>query len=223
MVKQERAARTRRALIHAAAEVFAEMGFVPASLGAISARAGVSNGALHFHFANKSMLAEAVEVKAAETVRRLTETTRARHGDSLQGVVDGMHALIGALADDVVVRAGFQLAGDITRRAESPLRQEWQRWVDDSLHRAQHAGALATGVSWRDAARVVVAVTVGLEVLGGEDSSWLSRQSVTRVWELLLPLLSDRQDMGGLVPSGSRAPGAVPPPRAQSRLTRPEW
>ena len=62
MVKQERAARTRQALIQAAAEVFAEEGFVTASLSTISRRAGVSNGALHFHFANKGMLADAVEV-----------------------------------------------------------------------------------------------------------------------------------------------------------------
>ncbi|MFB7502322.1 ScbR family autoregulator-binding transcription factor [Streptomyces broussonetiae] len=221
MVKQERAARTRRSLIHAAAEVFAQTGFVPASLGAISARAGVSNGALHFHFANKGMLAEAVEAEATEAVRRLTEAARARHGDSLQTVVDAMHALIGALAEDVVVRAGFELAGDIARRTASPLRREWQHWVEDSLRRAEHAGALAEGVSWKDAARVVVAVGVGLEVLGGEDATWLSRQSVTRIWDLLLPLLTDRPDLGAPVSSGSRA-AAVVPPRAQPRLTQPE-
>jgi AcrR family transcriptional regulator len=222
MVKQERAARTRRSLIHAAAEVFAEAGFVPASLGVISARAGVSNGALHFHFANKGLLAEAVEAEAVETVRRITEAAQARHeNDPLQAVVDAMHALVGALAEDVVVRAGFELAGDIARRAASPLRQEWQRWVEDSLRRAERAGALADGVSWKDAARVVVAVSVGLEVLGGEDASWLSRQSVTRIWDLLLPLLTDRPDLGAPVPSGSRA-RAVVPPRAQPRLTRPE-
>jgi len=217
MVKQERAARTRRSLIHAAAEVFAEAGFVPATLSAISARAGVSNGALHFHFANKAVLAEAVEVEAAETVRRLTEMARGQHGDTLQALVDAMHALISAVADDVVVRAGFELAGDIARRTHSPLRQEWQRWVEDRLRRAEHTGALAEGVSWKDAARVVVAVTTGLEVLGGEDVSWLSRQSVSRVWALLLPLLTDRSAPGTLVSAGSRSP-AVVPLRAQPQL-----
>ncbi|MBL1087692.1 TetR/AcrR family transcriptional regulator [Streptomyces actinomycinicus] len=216
MVKQERAARTRRSLIHAAAEVFAEMGFVSASLGAISARAGVSNGALHFHFANKSVLAEAVEAEAVEAVRRLTEEARDRQGDSLQAVVDAMHALVGALAEDIVVRAGFEIAGDMARGTRSPLRQEWQRWVEDSLRRAERAGALAGGVSWKDAARVVVAVTAGLELLGGEDASWLSRQSVTRIWELLLPLLSGRPGPGALVPSGSQT-AVVAVPRAQVR------
>ncbi|MEX1656979.1 ScbR family autoregulator-binding transcription factor [Streptomyces pseudovenezuelae] len=220
MVKQERAARTRRSLIHAAAEVFAEVGFVPATLNVISARAGVSNGALHFHFANKAMLAEAVEAEAAETMHRLTEAARGRHGDSLQALVDAMHALLGALADDIVVRAGFELAGDVARRAHSPLRQEWQRWVEDRLRRAERTGALAEGVSWKDAACVVVAVTAGLEVLGGQDISWLSRQSVSRVWALLLPLLTDQRAPGALVSAGSRSPATAL--RAQPQLTQPE-
>ncbi|WP_406415619.1 TetR family transcriptional regulator [Streptomyces sp. NBC_00873] len=221
MVKQERAARTRRSLIQAAAEVFAEVGFVHASLGAISKRAGVSNGALYFHFANKSMLAEAVEAEATETVRRLTEGARARQGDSLQSVVDATHELMGTLAQDVVVRGGFELAGDIARRAKSPLRKEWQRWVEDSLRRAERSGGLADGVSWVDAARVIVAATTGLEVLGGRDASWLSRQNLTRFWELLLPRLTDQRALNTLVCSGSRPPTAVPA-RAQSQLTAPE-
>ncbi|MFI5687551.1 ScbR family autoregulator-binding transcription factor [Streptomyces sp. NPDC051636] len=221
MVKQERAVRTRRSLIQAAAEVFAEVGFVPASLGAISQRAGVSNGALHFHFANKSMLAEAVEAEAAETVRRLTEAAQARQRDPLQSVVDATHELMAVLDQDVVVRGGFELAGDIARRTKSPLRKEWQRWVEDSLRRAERGGVLAEGVSWGDAARVIVAATVGLEVLGGRDASWLSQQNVTRFWELLLPRLTGRRDLGASVGSGSRPSTAVPA-QARSRLASPE-
>lgn len=204
MVKQERAARTRRSLIHAAAEVFAEVGFVSASLGAISRRAGVSNGALHFHFANKSTLAEAVEAEAAEKVRQLTGAAQARHGDSLQSVVDAMHALCAALADDVVVRGGFELGCDVARRTTSPLRCEWQRWVEESLSRAERSGALAEGVSHESAARMIVALTVGLQALGG-DAHWLSRQNVTGFWDLLLPGVTDRRDLAGVVSSGSRA------------------
>ncbi|POX51981.1 hypothetical protein C3489_18695 [Streptomyces sp. Ru71] len=210
MVKQERAARTRRALIQAAAEVFAEVGFVPASLATISQRAGVSNGALHFHFSSKTTLAEAVEAEAVERVRRLTEAARARHSDSLQAVVDALHELTKALAQDVVVRGGFQLAGDIARRPTSPLHTEWQNWVEDSLRRAAQGGALADGVSWADAARVIVAVTVGLEVLGGKDGFWLSQQNVTRFCELLMPPLADRRALGTLVWSGTRRPAVAP-------------
>ncbi|MFJ3673962.1 ScbR family autoregulator-binding transcription factor [Streptomyces sp. NPDC090106] len=204
MVKQERAARTRHALIQAAAAVFAEEGFVTASLSTISRRAGVSNGALHFHFANKSMLADAVEAQAAEVVRGITEAARARQGDSLQAVVDATHELMGALAHDVVVRGGFELAGDCARRGEASLRTQWQSWVEDSFRRAERNGALAEGVSWADSARVIVAATAGFEVLGGGDTSWLSRQNVTRFWEVILPRLAGRRDLERLLSAGSR-------------------
>ncbi|WP_329374986.1 ScbR family autoregulator-binding transcription factor [Streptomyces sp. NBC_01483] len=203
MVKQERAARTRHALIHAAAAVFAEEGFVSASLSTISKRAGVSNGALHFHFTNKSVLAEAVEAEAVQTVRRITEAARARQGDSLQAVVDATHELMGSLAQDIVVRGGFELAGAVARRGEPSPRTQWQRWVEDSLRRTERAGTLAEGVSWADGARVVVAATVGFEVLGGADVSWLSRQNVTRFWEVMLPRLADRSALDRLVSAGS--------------------
>lgn len=209
MVKQERAARTRRSLIQAAAEVFAEHGFVPASLGAISKRAGVSNGALHFHFANKNMLAEAVETEAIEAVRRLTAAAGARQANSLQCVVDATHDLTRSLLQDAVVRGGFELANDIQRRAKSPLRAEWRQWVEDSLRAAQRGGALAEGVSPAEAARVIVAATVGLEVLGGADPTWLARQNVTRFWEMLLPRLANRRGVDTLVCAGSRPPTAA--------------
>ncbi|MDQ0585885.1 ScbR family autoregulator-binding transcription factor [Streptomyces rishiriensis] len=212
MVKQERAARTRHALIQAAATVFAEEGFVTASLSTISRRAGVSNGALHFHFANKHLLAEAVEAGAAEAVRRITEAAQARQGgSSLQSVVDATHELMGSLAHDSVVRAGFGLAGDLARRREPSPRTQWQHWVEDVLRRAEHGGALAHGVSAADGARVIVAATAGLEVLGGQDASWLSRQTVTGFWEVLLPRLADRRDLDALVSAGSQHPPAVPP------------
>ncbi|MFD9393240.1 ScbR family autoregulator-binding transcription factor [Streptomyces sp. NPDC060000] len=209
MVKQERAARTRRALIQAAAEVFAQEGFVPASLSAISERAGVSNGALHFHFANKRMLAEAVEAEAAETLRRITEAARARQTNSLQWVVDATHELMDFLARDVVVRGGFELAADAARRAESPLRGQWQGWVEDALRTAERRGTLAEGVSWTDGACVIIAATTGFEVLGGTDAAWLARRNVTRLWELLLPRLADGQGLAALASAGSRPPTAA--------------
>ncbi|WAX82221.1 TetR/AcrR family transcriptional regulator [Streptomyces sp. KMM 9044] len=76
LVKKARAARTRCSLIQAAAEVFAEVGFVPASPGAIGERAGFSNGALYFRFTTRSMLAETVETETAESARRITEPER---------------------------------------------------------------------------------------------------------------------------------------------------
>ncbi|HET9383202.1 MAG TPA: hypothetical protein VFP69_20555, partial [Streptomyces sp.] len=165
--------------------------------------------ALHFHFANKNMLAEAVETEATEAIRRLTAAAQARQGNALQCVVDATHDLMRSLLQDSIVRGGFELAGDVRRRTNSPLRAVWRQWVEDSLRAAQRSGTLAEGVSPADAARVIVAATAGLEVLGGADATWLGRQNVTRLWELLLPRLADRRRLDSLVCAGSRPPTAT--------------
>ncbi|WP_405983458.1 ScbR family autoregulator-binding transcription factor [Streptomyces sp. NBC_00872] len=204
MVKQERAARTRRSLIRAAAEVFADEGYVPASLTMISRRAGVSNGALHFHFVSKEALARAVEEEAAQKVRLITERCRLAGAVGLQLLVDATHTLMRSLDDDVIVRAGFELSGDISRPRGINLRREWRRWVEGELERVASDGGLADGVAPDDVASALMAATVGFEVLGArDDREWISRRTLTRFWELMLPAMAPRQAIGTLVTCGS--------------------
>ncbi|MFF9335577.1 ScbR family autoregulator-binding transcription factor [Streptomyces albogriseolus] len=192
MVKQERALRTRQALIRAGAELFAREGFVAASLSTISGEAGVSNGALHFHFESKRALARAVEDEALARLRLVIEESLGRDGRALPALVDATYGLVDRIAEDVVVRAGFELGDDPGRGESASLRREWQHWVEETVRRAERDGWLTRGVSADDAATVVVAATVGFEVLGGEEAAWLSQERVAGLWKLLLPRLTER-------------------------------
>lgn len=192
MVKQERAARTRQALIRAGAEVFAEEGFSRASLTTISRRAGVSNGALHFHFVNKQALKQAIVSQALETVCQIVRDAGGRDCGPLEELVTATRRLMSRIGDDAVVRAGFGLSGDPGRGGGPSVRREWQRWVEGVLLRADEDGWLAEEVSSGDAAIVVVAATIGFEVLSGTDEAWLSEERLTRFWGLLLPRLTGR-------------------------------
>ncbi|WP_328891873.1 ScbR family autoregulator-binding transcription factor [Streptomyces sp. NBC_00316] len=190
MVKQVRAARTREALIRAAAEVFADDGYALASLPAISKRAGVSTGALHFHFASKDVLAAEVEGAAFERVARLAEHCRAAAGTSLQSLVDTSSGLLHALADDPVVRAGFRLGGDPSRKNDSELLHWWHGRVRDLIVDAQGAGELERTVSADAATTVIVASMVGFGALGVADRTWLSAERVAPFWSFLVPRLA---------------------------------
>ncbi|TLS46342.1 TetR/AcrR family transcriptional regulator [Streptomyces montanus] len=86
MAKQERAVRTRNALIESAAELFSKDGFEVVSLSMISARAGVSNGALHFHFASKAALGAAVWEAAAQRLRQITTDGAAGSGSGARAI-----------------------------------------------------------------------------------------------------------------------------------------
>lgn len=204
MVKQERAARTRRALIQAAAETFAGEGYVPASLPVISERAGVSKGALHFHFESKDALARAVEEEAAQAVERIIDSAQRRSGlTRLELLADVMRGLMTRMASDVVVRAGFQMDGDVTRKGSLALSRRWQAWVGEVLRQAEREGELAEGVSWSAMTTTVVAATAGLRVLAAQDETWRSAARVDQVWSVLLSPPAAQQIPQRAAPHGS--------------------
>ncbi|MFE9436542.1 TetR family transcriptional regulator [Streptomyces sp. NPDC006640] len=326
MTRQERAVRTREALIEAAADLFDRDGQEVTSLAAVTAKAQVSAGALYFHFATKADLADAVTRTALSRLRQITgapattpadtnghatgngngsgsgsgsgneneneggdgsrngggneneggdgsrngggsgwggdartQAARGVRGDraaappargpapaaggargdrvgEVQQLIDTTHVLVRGLADDVVLRAGFALdrAGGQRPARERPvgegpagrvagkggtggerpgrwpevggsLRGVWSGWVHETLAAAGTRGALAPGVSPGDAAAVVVAATVGFEVLGAQDPLWLAPHRLTRFWTLLLPALVPPPAREALHPEGSPA------------------
>ncbi|MFF4324674.1 ScbR family autoregulator-binding transcription factor [Streptomyces sp. NPDC001568] len=213
MVKQERAARTRDTLVRAAAEVFAEEGFGTASISAISKRAGVSTGGLHFHFGSKGALAEAVAERASEKLRAITVSRRSG-GDVLQVLIDSSHDLMALLERDPVVSAGFGLSagGGVAPAAVRAggagwdLRTQWQRWVEATFRAADREGLLADGVSPQAAAAAVVAAMVGFGVLGAGGFPRVGPSSLTRYWALMLPRLAAPGSLDELEPGGSGAP-----------------
>ncbi|MFE0178744.1 ScbR family autoregulator-binding transcription factor [Streptomyces sp. NPDC059002] len=218
MSKQERAARTRHALIHSAAVQFERHGYTQARLVEISAGAGVSTGALHFHFDNKEAVAQAVENEAALTLHGATYEDP---GNALQALVDLSHGFGSLLRQDVVVRAGLQLSRDITRTPRRNLRQEWQDCVARLLRRAADEGSLGTDHSVEAVTPTLVAATIGLVVLSGDDKTWLARSSIARLWQLLLPQLAAPRVLETLDPSGTAVTAddcCTPPPRRPAPL-----
>ncbi|MFF3959513.1 ScbR family autoregulator-binding transcription factor [Streptomyces sp. NPDC001890] len=206
MVKQERAARTRDTLIRSAAEVFDRDGISGASLTAISSRAGVSNGALHFHFASKAALVDVVEEEALTRLLAVTNGALSLGTSRVQLLVDVTHALAEKLRGDVVLRVGFALSGETSRPRRMDLRERWRRWVEETLKQAESAGELRRGAGVQDVVTAVVAATVGFEVLGVRDPAWLSASTVARLWRLLLPTLVPAAHLAGIEAGGPRRP-----------------
>ncbi|MFE6408793.1 ScbR family autoregulator-binding transcription factor [Streptomyces sp. NPDC057837] len=202
MTKQDRAVRTRRALIRSAAEQFEARGYDRASLAEISAGAGVSSGALHFHFANKAAVADAVEQAAARALRRVALAGRGGDGSALQRLVDVTHRVARLLRADVVVRAGLRLNAEATTGRAPDLRGEWRACVHGLLDEAERGGELAAGVRPHRTGAVVLAATTGIEVLARDDQGWLARPSLTDLWHLLLPCVAAPHLTGVLDPAG---------------------
>ncbi|MGW7089729.1 ScbR family autoregulator-binding transcription factor [Streptomyces sp. NPDC054871] len=202
MTKQERAARTRSQLIAAAADVFNRNGFVRASLTKVSRQAGVSTGALYFHFENKEELAAAVVSQAVGALRSAVRTVHGRRTCALQRLIDASHAIAALLRSDSVVKAGVLLNQEGHGRRPD-LRQEWHAHIQRLLTEAARENMLVPDLSRQSAAGAIMSSTVGFEVLGRDDFAWLSRHTIAAFWGFQLPALADRTALHHLAAAGT--------------------
>src|SRR5690606_3274636 len=108
--QQERARRTRAAIIRSAAVEFGKSGYAAASLNRILEGSRATKGAMYFHFDSKEELAKAVLETAVERYRATAERWLARTD---LGPLDILHGMIDELAlrlqHDIIVQAEYRL------------------------------------------------------------------------------------------------------------------
>ncbi|MCT4356213.1 TetR/AcrR family transcriptional regulator [Streptomyces sp. Je 1-79] len=160
--------RTIELLLTSAAEQFAEHGFAKASLADISKAAGVTKGALFFHFPTKAELADAVQLRGMEPLEQAVSQRRASETSRLQVIVDMTHALHRLLREDVFLRAGVRITRerpDSDRDAGSRnVYLIWFAHLWQLVDEARKCGELPAGRSL--SIRTVVAAAVcGVETL----------------------------------------------------------
>lgn len=155
MTKQDRAAVTRAALIEAAAEEFERDGYAGVSLGRVSHAAGLSNGALTFHFRSKADLADAVVDSALAAVQAsVGEALSAARTplDQLSRVVTGITCM---LHKNVAVRAAARLELDHSAGLKR-WSSVWHPLVRRLAEDASRAGELPAGARPEDVSALAV-------------------------------------------------------------------
>ncbi|MFD4632519.1 ScbR family autoregulator-binding transcription factor [Streptomyces sp. NPDC058284] len=158
MAQQERAVRTRRAVLEAAAVVFAEHGYAAATVSDILKVAGVTKGALYFHFDSKEALARGV--LQAQTAYAVPPQDL-----KVQEWVDTGLLLAHRLPQDPVVQAGAVLSSD--PRGREHYGSAWPAWVDLSaqmLIEAKERGEILSHVVPRQTAELVVGAFHGIQL-----------------------------------------------------------
>ena len=158
MARQERAVRTRQAVLEAAAKVFAEHGYTAATVVDILRTAGVTKGALYFHFASKEELARGVlEVQ--------TEQRPPEQEVKLQEMVDVAMTVAHRLVHDPLLQAGARLSADPVGRRH--YGSAWPLWVDmvtDILTEAGRRGETLPHIVPREAAEMMVGAFNGVQL-----------------------------------------------------------
>jgi AcrR family transcriptional regulator len=184
--KQQRAVETREGILHAAAELFDEMGYVGAGINRILERAGATAGSLYFHFESKEGLARAVMSRQADRILPML------HSEGLQRLVDITLVWSRQLQTDVVLRAGVRLtteAGTLGMGDAVRPYVAWAQVMEECLQAARELGELQAGVDPTQLAEHIVATCTGMQLLSEAASTDRADlpQRTERMWQLLLP------------------------------------
>ncbi|MFG3660802.1 TetR family transcriptional regulator [Streptomyces sp. NPDC047706] len=167
-MKQARAARTRDALVRAAASEFDRDGYDGASLTRISRTAGVSMGALTFHFSSKEQLADVVRAQGEEITRSVVERVTEGGEPPLNAAVALTLALVGLLEEEVLVRAAARLSRERQTGPPDAWIAMWAPVLLEQL-RATPPQELRSGVDPAAVASLCVLLVRGAEICVRED------------------------------------------------------
>ncbi|MFF0190849.1 ScbR family autoregulator-binding transcription factor [Streptomyces sp. NPDC005244] len=186
-VQQARATRTREVLLHTAAEVFDEFGYAGANITTIMKRAGLTPGAMYFHFDSKEDLARAVMLSQPGTI------TPHLRSQGLQRLVDITLVWSRQLQVNVLLRAGVRLTGEQNQFGSldpSPYR-EWAGIMEQCLLSARELGQLREGADTHEIADFLVSACTGMQMYSWVASNRrdLSKRTV-QMWNILLPAVA---------------------------------
>ncbi|POX54066.1 ScbR family autoregulator-binding transcription factor [Streptomyces sp. Ru72] len=167
MARQERAIRTRRAILVAAAQVFDEVGYEAATISDVLNRSGVTKGALYFHFTSKEELAQAVLAEQVSSLPRVPEQ-ELKLQESLDEALLLSYLLRGDTGDPIV-QGSVRLTVDqgspkdhLNRRV--PM-QEWTEHTQALFAEAKQRGELLPHVDVAALAKLFVGAFTGVQVL----------------------------------------------------------
>jgi len=192
MTPQARAVETRAVIIAAAADVFGALGYGGASMADICLAAGLTKGAVYFHFESKEALALAVI--DAQHERAIALGSGLLHSDQ-----PGLHVLVRLtvemakqLRTDPVSHAGIRLTME-SSNLSTPVVTPYEDWIgacDVLLRRAILDGDVRADVDVAAAARFISPAFTGVQivsdVLTGRDDLM---QRVVEMWSFVLPSL----------------------------------
>ncbi|MCX4987057.1 ScbR family autoregulator-binding transcription factor [Streptomyces sp. NBC_00572] len=201
MAQQERAIRTRRIILEAAAEMFDERGYESTTIAEILERADVTKGALYFHFPSKSDLARGVLAAAVTTDGVRPQELK------LQEMVDTLLLLAYRLPREPMLSAALRMAVDLqSRRQFGTAWPDWTELLAGFLKDAKGRGEVLPYVDEADIARMIVSTWTGVRVVSeGLPGTYDLAAEIALLLQLLLHAITTPAVLPRLEISAARA------------------
>ncbi|MFF4583200.1 ScbR family autoregulator-binding transcription factor [Streptomyces sp. NPDC001389] len=201
-VRQERAEITRQAILDGAAIAFDHAGFGGTSLSDVVKHAGVTKGALYFHFPSKQALARTL----VDEQFQVSADVPAIEDPGLQTVIDLTHQMASGLRTNVRIRAGIRLViefGSFTDPDPSPYNA-WIETCRSCLTPAQERGDVLPSVDLYDLSTFLVGSFTGIQVTSHVRTAREDLHArIVDLWTHLLPGIVPAGRLGLFDPAGS--------------------
>lgn len=181
---------TRENIMLGAAEVIRRVGYAKASLSDISAAAGVTKGALYFHFDSKEAIARALIDEQHRRAREGALVILAEEAPALEQMMQLCQDLAQKLVDDPIVRAGIRLTTD-SSTFTSPVREPYLDWMatfEMLAERAETEGETNGKIAPAVLARFVIPAYTGVQLVS--ETFTLRADLTERIHEMWLVLIA---------------------------------
>ncbi|MFE6834901.1 ScbR family autoregulator-binding transcription factor [Streptomyces sp. NPDC057705] len=208
--RQERAEITRQAILDGAATAFDLGGFEGTSLSDVVKHAGVTKGALYFHFPSKEALARTLMDEQFQVAAHVPTIDN----PGLQTAIDLTHQMAHGLRTDVRIRAAIRLVvefGSFTHPDPTPY-DTWIATCRNCLTPAQERGDIHPTLDVRALSALLVAAFTGIQVTSHVRTRREDLHArVTDLWNFLLPTIVPPQRIARFHPTGTPQPGTPQP------------
>ena len=180
---------TRQQILRAAARAFCQRPFSVVSLDDIVARAGLSKGAMYFHFQSKHALAMAILHEHSATIRALL-TERINHQLSgLESLIEACYFLAAQDVHSRGIRAGLHLLEQIGRAdgVQAKIFTEWFPAFTAMIERGIADGDIIDRTDPEGLSRLITSIYMGLRQTADLDAPQEFFTQFESAWMLILP------------------------------------
>jgi TetR/AcrR family transcriptional repressor of uid operon len=197
MVKQARAHATREAIVVGAGQVFGDLSYADATLSDVIKQAGVTQGALYFHFDSKLELAQEVIGQQHLISMAASEKFSAVERPSIEALILLSSELARQITTDPVVRGGLRLSTESAQLFPKHASGPYLDWIDSTkffLRKAAAEGTVKKSLDFEAVARFVISTFTGVQVVSRSLTQWKDfNPRLEEMWLLLLPVLLTSQ------------------------------
>lgn len=184
---------TRAHIIRAAARQFAVNAYSSVSLDDIVTAAGVTKGALYFHFPSKRALAEAIIEDRAQSSRVAVLDLINRRMSGLETIIDVLYLVAAQEFGTELGRASVNLV-DSSGRIEGKAAHRLNEWVvgmTPVVQRAIAEGDISADLDAADVARLIITLYSGTRAVTELTKTETFLPQMAKNWNLILPAIAN--------------------------------